>query len=318
MDKDAYNKKVTHPMQSWEWGEFREQTGIKVVRKLSSCAFSVTIHKIPHTNLAIGYVPKSVMPDKTMLEELKVIGQENRCIFIKLEPNVIKDERLKINDSLQVSPHPLFTKYTFQLDITKSEEELLKNMHPKTRYNIRVAQKRGVIVEEDNSDKAFEWYIKLMKETTTRQKYYAHTIEYHRKMWATLKGSMAHLLVAKYEEKPLTTWILFTFNNVLYYPYGASTSEHREVMASNLMMWEAIKFGQKANCKNFDMWGSLGPNPDPKDPWYGFHRFKLGYGAKLVEFIGSYDYVLNSSAYQIYNVAHRARWAYLRVKKLRG
>ena len=122
------------------------------------------------------------------------------------------------------------------------------------------------------------------------------------------------MLVAKYKGKTLVTWIVFTFNNVLYYPYGASSSEHKEVMASNLMMWEAIRFGKKMGCKVFDMWGSLGPSPDSKDPWYGFHRFKEGYGGKLVEFIGSYDLVLSPFLYQLYNLAHRTRWLYLRAR----
>jgi|SRR5581483_10486529 len=344
-EKEIFNSLVTHPLQSWEWGEFREKTGIKVIRRIAyssseqrelrskdsgqarmtkgsqeartmpSWAFTLTIHKIPRTSYAIGYMPKGTMPTGEMLEELKKIGKQYNCIFIKLEPNVSADERVKMNGELKKSPHPLFTKYTFQLDITKSEEELLKNMHPKTRYNIRVAQKHNVEVVEDNSEKSFESYLKLMQETTTRQKYYAHTIEYHKKMWSTLKGSMAHLLVAKYKGKPLTTWILFVFNGVLYYPYGASTSEHREVMASNVIMWEAIKFGKKMGCKIFDMWGSLGPFPDTKDPWYGFHRFKQGYGAELVEFVGSYDLTINPFLYQLYNLAHKVRWVYLRAKK---
>jgi lipid II:glycine glycyltransferase (peptidoglycan interpeptide bridge formation enzyme) len=325
-EKETFNSIVTHPLQSWEWGEFREKTGIKVIRRIAFdkqkavYAFQVTIHKIPRISYTIGYIPKGLMPSEEVLEELKKIGKEEGYIFVKLEPNVEISPNILISQypNIHKSSHPLFTKYTFQLDLTKSEEELLKNMYSKTRYNIRVAQKHGVTIEEDNSDTAFEEYIRLMKETTTRQKYYAHTIDYHRKMWETLKSQnnlSAHLLVATYKGKTLVAWIVFVFNGVLYYPYGASSSEHREVMASNLMMWEAIRFGKKMGCSLFDMWGSLGPNPNTQDPWYGFHRFKEGYGAKLVEFIGSYDLILNLTLYQFYNLAHRARWIYLRMKK---
>ena len=320
-EKALFNSIVTHPLQAWEWGEFREKTGIKVIRRIllrnkkAVDAFQLTTHKIPRTSYTIGYVPKGLLPTEEVLEELRKIGKEERCVFIKLEPNVIRIQNSEFRiQNLRSSPHPLFTKYTFQLDITKSEEELLKNMHSKTRYNIRVAQKHGVVVDEYNSDKLFEDYITLMHETTKRQKYYAHTEEYHRQMWETLKGSMAHLLVARYKNKPLVTWIAFVFNNVLYYPYGASSNEHKEVMASNLIMLEAIRFGKKVGCKVFDMWGSLGPNPGPTDPWYGFQRFKEGYGGKLVEFIGSYDLVLNPFLYHLYNLVHRARWLYLRSK----
>ena len=199
---------------------------------------------------------------------------------------------------LKLAARPLFTKYTFILDLTKSEEELLKNMHSKARYNIRVAQRYGVEVGEDNSSVAFEEYLRLMKETTVRQKFYAHTREYHKKMWKILSPKkMARLFIAKYKGQVLTAWILFVFKDTLYYPYGASSSLLREVMASNLMMWEAIRFGKKLGLKKFDMWGALGPNPDPKDPWFGFHSFKEKYGPRHVEFIGSYDLVINSPLY---------------------
>src|SRR5882762_5137967 len=275
--KEAFNSIATHPLQSYEWGEFREKTGIKVIRKgfyegeTIVAGLQITIHKIPHTTWTIGYVPKGTMPTKEILEELIKIGKENNCIFIQLEPNVKKGEvTQELPLQLQSSAHPLFTKYTFQLDLTKSEDDLLKNLHAKTRYNIRVAQKHTVVVKEETSEQAFQEYLKLTEETTNRQGFFAHTKKYHQLMWKTLKKQKtdqlsAHLLIAYYKNIPLTTWILFVFHDTLYYPYGASSSTHREVMASNLMMWEAIQFGKKLGLKTFDMWGSLGENPDTKD-----------------------------------------------------
>lgn len=346
-NKDEFNLVATHPLQSFEWGEFRVKTGIKVIRrefendgKLTN-GFQLTIHKIPHTPWNIGYLPKGNLPTKEVIEELQKIGREEKCIFIQLEPNIIKNQesgaknqenekfQSLIHDSkfmILPSAHPLFTKYTFVLDLTKSEEELLKNMSQKTRYNIRVAQKHGVTVQEDNSDKAFEKYLELMQETTNRQGFYAHTEDYHKKMWSTLKSQAtkydirntnsltAHLLTATYQDKTLVAWIVFVFHDTLYYPYGTSSNEHREVMASTAMMWEAIKFGKKLGLKKFDMWGALGPDADPKDPWFGFHRFKQGFGPDLVEFVGSYDLVINKALYQGYKVADKLRWAYLKLK----
>ena len=180
------------------------------------------------------------MPDKKMVDEVKMLAKENNCIFVQLEPNVInsKESELEIkNLGLIKSAHPLFTKYTFILDLTKSEEELLKNMHPKTRYNIKVAQKHNVQILEDNSDKAFNRYLQLTRETTKRQSFFAHTEKYHKIMWDTLKDNAnkddlsAHLFLAKYQEHTLAAWILFVFKDTLYYPYGASSSQHRETMA---------------------------------------------------------------------------------------
>ncbi len=316
-------KNNIHPLQSPLWGEFREKTGVKVVR---GNGLQLTIHTLPHTGYTIGYLPKGPMPTKQMTDWLTKVGKDEKCIFIQLEPNIENADGLKLairNLGFIPSSRPLFTKYTFVLDLTKSEEELLKNMHPKTRYNIRVAEKKGVQIVEDNSGKAFEDYLKLTRETTTRQNFYAHGEKYHQLMWETLKATSekidenkltAHLLKGTYNGKVLVTWILFVLGDTLYYPYGASSSENREVMASNLMMWEAIRFGKKLGLKKFDMWGSLGPNPDVKDPWFGFHRFKEGYGPNLTEFIGSYDLVINKKMYLVYKVLNKVRWAILRIR----
>lgn len=330
-----------HPLQSKEWGEFRKKTGIKVIQ---SNGIQITIHKIPYTSWTIGYVPKGPLPTKEMISDLKKIGREEKCIFIQLEPNIevengeLKGEKypsflISHFSFLKPATHPLFTKYTFILDITKSEQELLAGMHPKTRYNIRIAQKHGVEIVEDNSNQAFEEYLKLTKETTKRQGFYAHTEKYHRLMWETLKATSktsrltAHLFLANYRPKnishlsplishlPLAAWILFVYNDTLYYPYGASSSLHRETMASNLMMWEAIKYGKKLGLKKFDMWGALSSNPDKNDPWYGFHRFKEGYGPKHVEFLGSFDLVINPVLYQLYRILDKIRWIFLGLKK---
>lgn len=367
-EKPEFNKIVTHPLQSFEWGEFREKTGIQVIRrgfyengKLIK-AFTLTIHKIPKLPFTIGYLPKGDLPDNDLLTELTRIGKKHNCIFIQLEPNIEKRQMAngiwKMEDGkwkIYHAAHPLFTKYTFILDLTKSEEELLKAMHPKARYNIRVAQKHGVEIKEDKSDEAFEHYLRLMKETTTRQKFYAHTEKYHKLMWDTLKNKnsniefrnskqiqkannrnskrfenlnlehsnivsdlnqlTAHLFTAKYQGKVLTAWILFVFKDTLYYPYGASSSEHREVMSGNLIMWEAIRYGKKLGLKKFDMWGAMGPYPDPKDPWFGFHNFKQKYGPEHVEFIGSYDLAINPLLYTAYKLADKLRGVYLKLKK---
>ncbi len=347
-ERKAYNNVVSHPLQSFEWGEFRERTGVKVIRKgifdndkLIS-GFTITLHPVPHTPYLIGYLPKGELPNEMLIHELKKIGKEEKCIFVQLEPNSIRiknptghrppagtrglrgtfGQELRIKEfDLVPAAHPLFTKYTFILDLTKSEEELLKNMHPKARYNIRVAKKHEVEIVEENSLEAFEQYWQLTQETTQRQNFYAHTKNYHKLQWQTFSHTpqknelSSHLFLAKYQHKVLAAWILFVFKDTLYYPYGASSNEHREVMASNLIMWEAIRFGKKLNLQKFDMWGALGPNPDTNDPWFGFHNFKQKYGATLTEFVGSYDLVINPVLYQGYKYVDKLRWLMLRMKK---
>jgi lipid II:glycine glycyltransferase (peptidoglycan interpeptide bridge formation enzyme) len=336
--KKAYNTQVYHPLQSFEWGEFRKKTGVQVVRRgiLKSGkiqdGFTLTIHKIPKTPFTIGYFPKGGLPTPQILAELKKVGKSYNCIFIQLEPNItVADgqgnfDKLVATQMLRPAFRPLFTKYSFILDITKSETELLRIMHPKTRYNIKVAQKKGVWIEEDNSEQGFLDYLHLTEETTRRQKFYAHTAQYHKSQWETLPKSTEikelsyHLFHARYKAEDttihtLTSWVLFTFGTILYYPYGASSTQFRHTMSSNLMMWEAIRYGKKLGLKSFDMWGALGPNPDPKDPWFGFHKFKLGYGATLTEFVGSYNVVTNPQLYNFFAFADSIRWMLLRLRR---
>lgn len=305
-------------MQSREWGKFRELTGLRVVREGD---IQVTIHKIPYTSWNIGYAPKGPMPTTEQAKTLNRIANENKCIFIKCEPKIERDTENNTQvETLRklgfVEGRSLFTKHNFVLDVTLSEEELRANFKQKTRYNIKVAEKKGVKVEIDDSEDAFERYLELTEETTKRQGFYAHGRGYHKKMWNVLnKANIAHLLVAKYEGEIITTWVLFKYGDTLYYPYGASTREHREVMANNLVMWEAIKLAKSWGLKYLDMWGALGPDADPKDPWYGFHTFKAGYGARAVEYIGTWDYVAKPMLYKIYRLVEKLRWKILKILK---
>ncbi len=331
MTQQSFNKNTYHPLQSYEWGEFRKKTGIKVIREQDvTTAFQVTIHPIPHSPWTIGYVPKGVMPDKKLLEKLRQIGEKEKCIFIQIEPNVIKAingaivDKRKIemhNNGLRQAAHPLFTKYTFLLDLTKSEDELLQSMHPKARYNIKVAKKHNVIVKQDNSQEAFEQYWRLTEETTKRQQFYAHTKQYHQYQFETFAHTpqpntlSSHLFTASYDGKILTTLLFFVYKDTLYYPYGASSNNHRNVMHSNLAMWEGIRFGKSLGLKKFDMWGAMSMTPDTKDPWFGFHSFKEKFGPDHIEFFGSYDLVLNPTLYAAYTIADKIRWIYLKLIK---
>lgn len=321
-EKNAFNAVVTHPLQSFEWGEFREKTGLEVIRlglfdgKTLNAGFQITLHPIPKLNYKIGYLPKCILPNLQVLQALKEVGKLNNCLFIKIEPNAKAGKDILLKNGC-IYGRPLFTKYTFQLDLTQSEEILLAKMKPKTRYNLRLAQRKGVTITNNDSNASFEDYLKLTMETTKRQKFYAHDEKYHRNLFQVLKPTgMVHLLQACYQNRVLVSWMVFNFNKVLYYPYGASTREDRKVMASNLMMWEAIRFGKKLGCQTFDLWGSLGPNPNPADPWYGFHRFKEGYSPKLIEFIGTYDLVINYKLYKLYNLIDSLRWQWLKLKSL--
>ena len=296
---------MAHPLQTTEWGEFRKEWGNEI---LTTEFGIITLHKIPFTKFKIGIFEKGPKPTREMINQLKELGKEKSIVFIKLEPNVEKDDSIieLLSKSGLIRGKTLFTPTTFWIDLTKSEEELLASFSSKTRYNIRLAQKHGVNVRIDNSDKAFEKYLELTEETNKRQGFYSHTPRYHRLMWKHLKGNIANLLKASYKGEIITTWILFSHDGFLYYPYGASTDKYKEVMANNLMMWEAIKFGKKQGLTTFDLWG--------REEGKGFTKFKEGYNPKVVEFVGSWDLVINKPMYYLYRMAEKVRWWILRLR----
>jgi lipid II:glycine glycyltransferase (peptidoglycan interpeptide bridge formation enzyme) len=306
LKKGQFNKDSVHPLQSWEWGEFREAWGNKVVRLDK---FQIILSIIPHTNFTIGGVVRGPEPSKEDIKEIIKVAKENNAIFVKFEPNVLTSPNLekKMRDLGLIKGKRFFTRTSFWIDLTPTEDELLKSFSPKTRYNIRLAEKRGVTVKEDNSDTAFRKYLALTKETTRRQHFYAHSQKYHELMWKFLNpAGIAHLLTATFNKEIITTWILFSWHNFLYYPYGASTEKYKNVMANNLMMWEAMKFGKKLGLTTFDLWG--------REEGKGFTKFKEGYNPKVVEFIGTWDLVVNKPLYFFYAIADKIRWFFLRIK----
>lgn len=329
-EKEIFNAVVDHPLQSWQWGEFKQKEGVTVERigffdgnRLKK-GLQVFFHKIPHTSYTMGYFPKGPMPDEDQLAALKQLAKQNNAVAIKLEPNVCHPvdadsgheeiKKLLLSHGCREGK-PLFTRYTFVLSLEPSLDALANQLKSKTRYNIHLAEKKGVTIVENSTDEGLKTHLEILAETTKRQGFFAHSPKYFQDMWELFKGSgMMRIFEARYQDMVLTSWIMFVHHNMLYYPYGASRSQHREVMASNLMMWEMIVFGKTLKLDSFDMWGALGPDPDPSDPWFGFHRFKQGYGGTLCEFLGTYDLVTNPTMYSMYTFADTLRWKYLRAK----
>jgi lipid II:glycine glycyltransferase (peptidoglycan interpeptide bridge formation enzyme) len=315
--------KSNHPLQTKAWGQFRREWGNEVLETKYGI---IVVNRLPG-GFGIGTFIRGPKPTQKMLGDLKEIAKEHNLIFIKLEPNVRKTEKLisLMKESGAVPGKTLFTPTTFQIDLAKSEEELLKSFHPKTRYNIRYAERKGVTVEEDptpsrnggtslGASKAFDKYIELMRETVQRQGFYAHSERYHRLMWKHLnlriqnsKFKIAHLLIAKHKKDILTAWILFKSKDALYYPYGASGSQFQNLQANSLIMWEAIRFGKKHKLKYFDLWG--------REPGKGFTRFKEGFNPEVVEFLGTWD-LITSPLYWPYRMVEFFRWRILKLKTM--
>ncbi len=353
-DREKYNEQVSHVTQSYEWGEFKAQTGLKLVRlgkfeeEKLLYGFQLTLHSIPG-GYKIGYLPRLADISPEIFETITKIGVENNCLFIKIEPDIVSSETEKIKTIEEnakkfnitfLQAKPILPPHTLILDLTKPEEEILRSMHEKTRYNIKVSQKNGVRVRLGGNADDLSIFLNLQRQTARRAGFSAHADSYFLTMREILKEKgMFYQLIAEIDKPPgyvtptdksiaslffkknalpLSSIILFRFKDTLYYPYGGSTLEFREKMANHAIHWAAIQLGKKLGCKQYDFWGCLGDNPDQRDPWYGFHRFKLGFGGKLVNYCDSYDIVFHPKIYSMFNRLNDLRFRLLRLKNLIG
>ncbi|GIW63040.1 MAG: peptidoglycan bridge formation protein FemAB [Patescibacteria group bacterium] len=314
-DIKEYEKYSRHPMQSYYWGQARSETGVEVYRfgkfvnnKLTA-VFQMTVHKLPYLNWKLGYLARTNEVNEDLLRFLNQFSKDNNIFLIKIEPYIFVTDNYKLPKlkNFVKSTTPLFPEWTQILDLSPSESELLSKMKPKTRYNIRLAQKKGVIVKEISNDYGFKIFSDLYFQTCKRQNYKGHNEFYHKVIWRNLKNKIAHILIAFYKNKPLAAYEIFLYKNRLYYPYGGSSTKYRNLMASNLLMWETIRFGKRNQAEFFDMWGSLPPNYNPNDPWAGFTKFKQGYGTKFEQTVGSWDLVINNLKYQIFKQLWKLR-----------
>lgn len=307
-------------MQSPEWEKFKSSYGTETVR-VSGLLY--TKHRIPPTNHYYGYSAK-MDPFSLDFEAIRRSLEENGCINLNFDvPNVLVDsedadlaQKVYEDAGCVLSPKTTFTPYNLLLDLTLSEEDLLKNMHPKQRYNIRYAEKKGVVVKEESGPKAFDIFYDLVMKTADRQGFYIHPRDYYKKLWEILGlAGIAHILVGYFNGEPLASWMFFAYDGVLYYPYGGSSPKHSNLQASTLIGWKGMLLGKSLGCRTMDLWGACEDPDDKSDPEWGFTRFKEKFGAKHVKYISSYDLVLNTIMYETFNVANKARWALLKMKK---
>jgi len=309
-----------HIIQSAEWGRFKTEYGTTA---FVAGGVQYTRHPIPLTGAFFAYAPRLGSFDIDWAA-LRDSLSKNSVIAINFDvPNIIKGspqeteaiQQLKEQNCV-VSPRDTFAKFNILLDLSKPEEQLLAQMHHKHRYNLRYAQKQGVTVEYGETIEDFENFYALLSQTAERQKYYIHPKDYYEKIWKLFKPlDMAHILTATHNNNPIASWMFFTYKNVLYYPYGGSDEKYKNLQASTVVAWEAIKLGKSLGCKTFDMWGAAQDPTNTKDPWYGFTNFKIRFGGQHVQYMDSYDLPLNRNYYKAFNTANDLRWTLLKFLK---
>jgi hypothetical protein len=332
-----WDKVANHPMQSWNWGAVRETVGIQILRvgrinekgKLTE-VFLATVHDLPLGKKLVNF-SRSSMPPSDVLGF--IASHVPHLVCIKLEPSLLIETAgqyriplllhrwQKDGFTYTLSNSRVFAQHTFVMDLSYAEEAMLSRMKSKTRYNIKLAVKKGVVIKDDSdSSEGFEIFFKLYQETIKRQNYLGHNYEYHKEVWETLyKAGMARILTAYYNDIPLASYQLFFFKDRAYYVYGGTSILHKDVMASNLLMWESIRLAKKMKCEYFDMWGALSKDYNPHDPWAGFHRFKEGFGAVHQTYLPTMDVVFDNVYYSVFSFLWPVRTRVLEtIHKFRG
>ncbi|MGB3064559.1 lipid II:glycine glycyltransferase FemX [Sphingobacterium thalpophilum] len=192
---------------------------------------------------------------------------------------------------------------TIFMNLRTSEDLLLANMKPKTRYNIHLADRKGVKVRSLGLESLAIWY-DLYRQTALRNNFFLHDISYFKIVLSarandTLSPAEVHLLVAEVDAQPLAAMFLVITANRGTYLYGASASEHRNYMATYALQWRAMQMAKEKGCTEYDFFG-VSPQADPSHPLYGLYRFKTGFGGDIYHRMGCWDYPLNSDRYRYY------------------
>jgi len=314
-NKENYNKLVkaqagSQFLQSWEWGDFLMESDELVHRYAlwNEQGTYDTVFSLIQKPLGLGfsyyYLSRADLGhDKKeiqfIFDEIKKIGRNEKVVFLRFEPLSkfkIADWKAKITKTIDVQPSQ-----TLILDLRKSEDELLQDMHQKTRYNIRLADKKGVevmAVAHQDIDKEFENFWNLMRITKERDAFRIHDREHYREM---LKIGFIKLYLAKYNDQVLAAAIVSFFGDTATYIHGASSSEMRSLMAPYLLQWEMIKAAKGRGCRYYDFYGI------DENKWPGVTRFKLGFGGDRKIYPGTYDLRFNKFGYCIYKFLRALR-----------
>jgi peptidoglycan pentaglycine glycine transferase (the first glycine) len=327
-ERDLWNKALlklpyNHVLQSYEWGQFKARYGWEPLRLLfeedglARAAASVLRRKFPHLPLCIMYVPKGPALDysdeellKFVLTTLEETARRYHAIFIKIDPDVCLEDpsspSAQVTTTLksrgwQLSSEQIQFRNTVLIDLTQEEDELLKAMKSKTRYNVRLAGRRGVEVRLGGLG-SLPLFYEMYVETSSRDEFIIRPFAYYRDAWQTfIEANLAQLFIAEYEDQPLAGLILFRFGSKVWYMYGASSALHRNLMPNHFLQWEAMRWAKAQGCTVYDLWGA--PDvPDETDPLWGVYRFKEGFGGQFVRHIGAYDYPVSRFLYQFYTV----------------
>ncbi len=325
-----------HLLQSCAWGELKSRFGWEVVRISGIVNAQILFRKLG-LGLRMAYLPKGPIGEDNQdlfdnrsadfWREVDQACRRKKAVFLKVEPDAFLNPSLQPDESPAVdeagtrqypqsfcpkgfrpSPHAIQPPRTILVDLRGDEDTILARMKQKTRYNIKLASRRGVTVHPFTD---LELFHSMLQTTGSRDRFGVHSLEYYRSCYDLFHPHGAcELLVAEYEAWPLAALMVFARGRRAWYFYGASTNEHRDLMPAYLLQWEAMRWARRQRCLEYDLWGI--PDADEaeleasfssrSDDLWGVYRFKRGFGGCVARSAGPWDRVYQPLVYRAYQL----------------
>jgi len=304
-----------HILQTSDWGQFKSEFGWDIFRIAGkNSGAQILFRKLPF-GLTWAYLPKGPFGKnwEEIWFEIDKECKDRRAIFLKIEPdiweNALQEEPTsKFPVRSQISEHSIQPPRTLVIDISGSLDEILARMKQKTRYNIRLADKKGVEVFSANN---IDRFYQLCTETGNRDQFNIHSRNYYKSVYEKFsKKEQCELLFAEFDGKLLAATMVFGNNQRAWYFYGASSNEYRNLMAPYATQWAAIKWARGKGCREYDLWGVPDYDHDELEDQFtqqrsglwGVYRFKRGFGGFLRKSHHPIDRVYNPYIYEFYKM----------------
>lgn len=316
---------LAHPeanfLQSWGWGEFHKALGKQISRigfykngKLAGIMLSVVEPARRGRYLTVPGGPiidwKNNETVKAFGNQIKQIAKDNGCVFIRVRPQLKSDESSrKIFKELRFikAPMHLHAELTSQLDITKSEEELMSQMRKATRYEIKKAMKIGIKISMSTNSSDIKNFYNLQIETAKRQQFVPFSYKFLFEQFKIFaQNGQAFLYSAKLKNKLLAQAFIIFYNQEAVYHYGASTDEGRRFPGAYLIQWEAIREAKKRGMTRYNFWG-VAPEDKKNHRFSGLSLFKRGFGGQDFEYLHAQDLIVSKPKYLLNYIIESAR-----------
>jgi peptidoglycan pentaglycine glycine transferase (the first glycine) len=317
----------SHLLQTWAWGDLKSRFGWQAVRLGMSeggrliAGTQVLLRRLPG-GWNMAYVPKGPLLDwenpvqvETLLSQLHQLCRSRRCIFLKIEPPLEDDPAARqaiCGRGFRPFAPTVQPPRTILVDLAPDEAAILAGMKQKTRYNIRLAARKGVTVRQGSADDLPAFY-RLMQITGQRDSFAIHGADYYRAAYSLFAPDRSALLMAEVEGELVAGLMVFVHREMAYYLFGASSNAQRERMPTYPLQWEAMRWAKAHSCRWYDLWGIpdadettlearfAGRSAEQSGLW-GVYRFKRGFGGRVSRSLGAFDFVYHQPLYWLYRL----------------